>query len=220
MYLTKYEINTRRFTDYDLTTENVAKTNSIKAISVEDRNTVWFGTEAGLFKYNKNMDLNSEGALQFFDNRLNYFNGRGEEVAISKILTERDYIWIGLDEFITPDRPNFNLGGLFRYNQKNQWLRFDTENGLRGNGIAALERVGNFIWVALYQFSKETKEQFGRGVAIINRIDNKITTITEEYLPAGVTGLCFDGNYMWAGTKDGVYRIKITNELADWRLKR
>jgi len=220
MYLTKYEINTRRFTDYDLTTENVAKTNSIKAISVEDRNTVWFGTEAGLFKYNKNMDLNSEGALQFFDNRLNYFNGRGEEVAISKILTERDYIWIGLDEFITPDRPNFNLGGLFRYNQKNQWLRFDTENGLRGNGIAALERVGNFIWVALYQFSKETKEQFGRGVAIINRIDNKITTITEEYLPAGVTGLCFDGNYMWAGTKDGVYRIKITNELTDWRLKR
>ncbi len=220
MYLTKYEINSRRFTDYDLTTENVAKTNSIKAISVEDRNTVWFGTEAGLHKYNKNLDLKSEGALQFFDNRLNYFNGRGEEVSISKILNERNFVWIGLDEFITPDRPNFNLGGLFRYDQRNQWLRFDTETGLRANGIAALERTGNYIWVALYQFGKDTKEQFGRGVAIINRLDNKIITITEEYLPANVTSLCFDGNYMWVGAKDGVYRLLVTNELAYWRLKR
>jgi len=220
MYLTKYEIGTKRFTDYDLTIDNVAKTNSIKAISVEDRNTVWFGTEAGLHKYNKNLDLNSEGALHFFDNRLNYFNGRGEEVSVSKILNERNYVWIGLDEFITPDRPNFNLGGLFRFEQKNQWLRFDTETGLRANGISALERTGNYIWVALYQFGIETKEQFGRGVALINRINNKITTITEEYLPANVISLCFDGNCMWVGTKDGVYKLLVTNELANWRLKK
>jgi ligand-binding sensor domain-containing protein len=220
MYLTKYEINTRRFTDYDLTIDNVAKTNSIKAISVEDRNTVWFGTEAGLHKYNKNMNLTEDGALQFFDNRLNYFNGRGEEVSVSKILNDRNYVWIGLDEFITPDRPNFNLGGLFRYDQRNQWLRFDTENGLRANGIAALSRTGNYIWIALYQFGQETKEQFGRGVSLINRLNNKIVTIPEEYLPANVTSFCFDGNFMWVGAKDGIYRVKISNELADWRMKK
>ncbi len=220
MYLTKYEIASRKFTDYDLTVDNVAKTNSIKAISVEDKNTVWFGTEAGLFRYNKNLDLKSEGALQFFDNRLNYFNGRGEEVSVAKILTERNFVWIGLDEFITPDRPNFNLGGLFRYDQRNSWLRFDTETGLRGNGVSALARTGNFIWVALYQFSKDNKEQYGRGVALINRLDNKIITISEEQIPANVTSFCFDGQNMWIGTKSGLYKILITNELSNWRLKK
>ena len=216
MYLTKYDIKSKRYTDYDLTVGNVAKTNSIKAIGVENSKYVWFGTEAGLHKYDKTMDMSSEGALTFYDNRLNYFNGRGEEVSISKILVERDYIWIGLDEFITQDRPTFNLGGVFKYDKKNQWLRYDTENGLRANGVSSLARTGNYIWAALYQFGKEAKEQYGRGVALINREDGKIITISEEYIPASVLSLCFDGDSMWVGTKGGVYKIAITNDLAKW----
>ncbi len=220
MYLTKYDVKSRKYTDYDLTVDNVAKTNSIKTIGVENSKIVWFGTEAGLHKYNKTIDMNIDGALTFYDNRLNYFNGRGEEVSVSKILIERDYVWIGLDEFITPDRPEFNLGGLFRYDKKNQWLRFDTQTGLRANGISAIERTGNYIWAALYQFGKDTKEQFGRGVAIINRDTEKVLTISEEYLPANIISLCYGDGYMWAGSKSGVYKIEITNSLAEWSLNK
>lgn len=153
-YLTKFDLQTRRFTDYDLTVNRNEKTNTIKTIQVDGDSLVWFGTEAGLHKYNKSRDLNDPRAITFFDNRFNYFNGVGEQVSISALLFERSYIWIGLDEFVTHDRPEFNVGGLFRYNHRNEWIRFDNSRGLPGNGVAALERTGNFIWAALYQFGK------------------------------------------------------------------
>ncbi|MBM4170747.1 MAG: hypothetical protein FJ214_02615 [Ignavibacteria bacterium] len=215
-YLTKYDINSKKFNDYDLTIRGNQKTNTIKTIKVDGDSVVWFGTEAGLHKYNKKRNLNYSDAITFFDNRYNYFNGEGEQVSISALLIERNNLWIGLDEFITPERPQFNIGGLFKYNKKNDWLRFDDSKGLTGNGINALEITGNYIWAGLYQFGKSTKEAYGRGLVLINRINNNVIPITDESISKAINTIFFDGTFLWIGTENGLIKLNFFNKLAQW----
>lgn len=215
-YLTKYDMQSRRFTDYDLTINRNEKTNTIKTIKVDGDSLVWFGTEAGLHKYNKLRDINDPRAITFYDNRLNYFNGEGEQVSISALLFERSYIWIGLDEFVTQDRPEFNVGGLFRFNHRNEWIRFDNSRGLTGNGISALERTGNYIWAALYQFGKNTKEIYGRGLVLIDRLTNRVIPINNENIPQSINTIYFDGTHLWIGSNNGLLKINFFNKLAQW----
>ncbi|MCK5086743.1 MAG: hypothetical protein KAQ90_04435 [Melioribacteraceae bacterium] len=212
-YLTKYDIKKKRFYDYDLTMNENVKTNTIKIVKVDGDSLVWFGTEAGLHKYDKSRDVDDEGTILFYDNRLNYFNGEGDEVSISSILFEQGYVWIGLDEFITKGNPDFNIGGIYKFDRKNEWRRFDTHDGFRGNGIYDLELTGNYIWASIYQFSKNTKETYGRGIVLINRIDESIKIIENENFPLTVYSLHFDGKFLWFGTNDGIYNIDLTNKF-------
>jgi len=214
-YLTKYDIKRRRFTDYDLTKNKNMKTNTIKTIKVDGDSLVWFGTESGLHRYDKTIDISDESSLSFFDNDLNYFNGEGDAVSIASLLVEQNNIWIGLDEFITKNNPDYNVGGIYRFNRKNDWERFDARDGLKGNGIYDLEITGDFIWASLYQFSKNTKDIFGRGVALINRITKEVTMLNIEGLPKKVTSLHFDGTKLWFGTNNGLYTIDFTNKFVE-----
>ncbi len=213
-FLTKYNIATRRFTDYDLTIKKNEKTNTIKTIEVDGDSLVWFGTEAGLHKYYKGLDLNSDDGSAFYDNRLNYFRGDGDEVSISDILVEQNNVWVGTDEFTTPARPRFNVGGLYRFDRKNDWQRYDASRGLSGNGIYAIERTGNLLWISTYQFGRETKEQFGRGLAVLNMNTQQIKVIYNEKLPSRILDIYFDGEFLWLASDSGIYRISLTNSLA------
>lgn len=216
MYLTKFDINSRRFTDYDLTINKDQKTNTIKTIALDADSLVWFGTEDGLHKYNKFLDMSEPGALKYYDNRLNYFQGEGERVSVADLLFEREFIWIGLDEFVTEEQPDYNVGGLFRYDRRNEWRRYDKINGLDGNGIYSLARTGNYIWVSLYEFSMNNKTEYGRGVAILNRLTNEITMLNDDRIPNKVYSLYFDGTHMWLGSSEGVVRINLVNQFAQW----
>ncbi len=213
MYLTKYEINNRRFIDYDLTINRDEKTNTIKTIAIDGDSLVWFGTENGLHKYDKYRDIAEPGALTFYDNRLNYFKGQGSAVSISKILFEQNFVWIGCDEFITRTNPEYNVGGLYKYDRRNQWIRFDNSSGLRGNGIFDIEITGNHIWVSLYQFSINTKEPYGRGIALIDRQTETVRTLNHPSLPETVHALYFDGVNMWLGAEDGLVQINFYNSF-------
>jgi ligand-binding sensor domain-containing protein len=215
-YLTKYDLKNKKYTDYDLTVHGNAKTNTIKTIKVDGDSVVWFGTEAGLHKYDKSKNLNNDAAIDFYDNRYNYFNGQGDQVSISSILLERNNVWLGTDEFVTQERPEFNLGGLFRFNKKNDWFRFDDSKGLTGNGVYALERIGNYVWASLYQFGSSTKEIYGRGLAVINRVTNKVVPIRDEKIPQDINTLFFDGTNLWLGTNSGLIKINFFNKLAQW----
>lgn len=216
LYLTKFDIDSRRFIDYDLTINKDEKTNTIKTIALDADSLVWFGTEGGLHKYNKFMDMDEPGALEYYDNRLNFFNGESDKISVADILFERDYVWIGLDEFITDDNPNYNLGGLYRYDRRNEWRRFDKIDGFEGDGIFALARTGNYIWVSLYEFSGSNKEAYGRGIAIIDRLTNEVSMVTDPVIPNKVYSMYFDGKNMWLGSSDGVVRIKLVNQFAQW----
>lgn len=214
-YLTKYDLSTKKYTDYDLTIRNNEKTNTIKSIRVE-KNYVWFGTEAGVHRYDKSRNLDDKDSRKFYDIKNNSFNGEGEQVSINTILTEREYIWFGLDEFVTPERPDFNVGGLYRFDYKTEWLGLDASKGLPGNGVYDLERTGNYIWVSLYQFGSSTKETFGRGLALINRVNNQIIPIRDDRIPRSIYSIYFDGVNLWLGTENGLIKVNFFNKLAQW----
>ncbi len=215
-YLTKYDLKNRRYSDYDLTVSGNVKSNNIKTITLDSDSLVWFGTEAGVHKYDKSKNLNAPDAIKFYDNRYNYFNGEGDQVSVSAILIERDFVWLGMDEFITPERPEFNIGGLFRFNRKNDWLRLDDSKGLPGNGVYALELTGNYVWGSFYQFGSSTKEIYGRGLAVINKMTNKIIPVRDDKIPQTINTIFFDGTFLWLGTDSGVIKINFFNKLAQW----
>jgi ligand-binding sensor domain-containing protein len=210
-YLTKYDIAKRRFIDYDLTTKGDEKTNTIKTIQVDGDSLVWFGTENGLHKYDKSRDLEEEGTITFYDNSLNFFRGEGDAVSISAILIEQNNVWIGLDEFITKINPEFNLGGVYKYNRRYEWKRFDERLGLEGNGVFDMALTGHYIWISLYQFSINSREVYGRGLALINRLTEEITTLDSSSLPNTVYSLYYDGKYLWMGARDGLYQLDLSS---------
>lgn len=214
-YLTKYDLKRRRFTDYDLTMNKNLKTNTIKVVKVDGDSLVWFGTESGLHRYDKTHDISNDSSLSFYDNDLNYFNGDGDAISVSAMLIEQNNIWIGLDEFVTKSHPNYNLGGIYKFDRKNTWTRYDARNGLKGNGIYDLEITGNYIWASLYQFSKNTKDIFGRGVALINRITDEVTMVNIDGLPKVINSLHFDGKKLWFGTNKGLFAVDFTNKFVE-----
>ncbi len=215
-YLTKYDLSSRKYTDIDLTIRNSTRTNNIKSLLI-DENYLWIGTEAGLHRYDTFKKINEPGARIFFDTKNNSFNSDGELASISSLLNDREFIWVGLDEFVTEERPEFNVGGLFRFDKKSDWLLFDGTKGLTGNGVFSLERTGNYIWASLYQFGKSTKEIFGRGIVLINRINNQVIPIRDENILRLVYSFFFDGTNLWLGTEKGLIKINFFNKLAMWK---
>jgi hypothetical protein len=219
MYLTSFNTRTRRFEDYDLTKKGNPKTNTIKTIELDGDSLIWIGTEGGLNKYDKSKDFNEKGAVEFFDNSLNYFGGMGEEISVSDIYTTPENIWIGLDEFRTEDRPEYNPGGLYKYDRGYHWIRFGTEDGLDGSGILSIEKTGHYLWVSLYQFGKQEKEKYGRGLAILNIMNNKIQMVQNQKLPRLINKILFDGRNLWLAASDRLVKINMENEFSDFNIK-
>ncbi len=216
-YLTKYEVATKKYTDYDLTVKGNDKTNNIKSILVDGDSFVWFGTEAGVHKYDKSKNLSDADSRYFYDIKKNHFNGEGEQASVTSMLSERANIWFGLDEFITDERPDFNLGGLFKYDRKNTWQVFNSKLGLPGNGVYDIERTGNYIWASFYQFGKSTKENFGRGLVLINRLNDQIISINDDRIPKTIYSIFFDGSNIWLGSENGLLKLNFFNKLAQWQ---
>ncbi len=221
--LTKLEVGRQRYSDRMLMQNNDAKTNTIKAIKLDGDKYVWFGTENGVFRYNKRMSMDNRDAWQFINNKDGGFLGEGESVSISDMLFDPESVWFGTDEFITLKDPKFNLGGIFRYNRKRTWNEVTVRNGLPGNGVYCLARTGNKIWAGVYSFDKSSKKDYGRGLALIDRETMKVTNVDLNELQLNsskITCLYFDGTNMWLGTDDGLCKIIIENPLARWTLKK
>ncbi|MDP4172695.1 MAG: hypothetical protein Q8933_01890 [Bacteroidota bacterium] len=220
-YLSRLELNNQRFSDIDLTVNEDAKTNNIKSIKLDGDSVAWFGTEVGIHKYNKSKDIEDPSSRQFITNKTNSFNGDGDVISLSDILFESRNIWFGLDEFVTFQKPNFNIGGIYCYNRKIDWRRFDKYTGMSANGVYCLARTGNIIWASLYEFNKKNKEQVGQGIALINRITKSVTKVSKDELNLRsdkIISMFFDGNYMWLGTEAGLLKVKITNDFATLRV--
>lgn len=222
-YLTKLDLEKNRFFDYDLTANGDVKTNNIKSIALDGDRYVWFGTEAGVHLYDKTKDIEDKNSLTFFAPKSNGFNGDGDAASISDILIEKGNIWFGLDEFITSSRPNFNIGGIYKYNRKAIWERFDVKKGSSGNGVYCLEKTGHTIWAGVYEFDQYRKEPEGKDLVLINKITGEVNTVPRGEIPleyGKILSMYFDGNNMWLGTDEGMIKIKITNSLASWDVKK
>jgi ligand-binding sensor domain-containing protein len=213
------DVSRQRFTDHALTIDNDVKTNNFKVIKLDGDSLVWFGTEAGVYKYKKHLSINDKDAWKFYSNKNGGFDDEGKAVSVSDILIDRSGIWFGTDEFITKQSPDFNLGGLYDFNRRHTWTRLSEKDGLPANGIYCLSMTGNKIWAGIYSFDGKEKKDYGKGLILIDRVTWDITHVdlnSIQIQSSKILSMYFDGSYMWLGTGDGVSRIRISNPLARW----
>ena len=217
--LTRLEVGKQKYTDRILTQNRDTKTNNFKSIRFDGDSLVWFGTESGVFKYEKKMNIDNPRAWLFINNKESGFKDEGDAVSISDMIFDRDEIWFGTDEFISMEHPKFNIGGIYIYDRKRNWLRLSVKDGLPGNGVYCLSRTGNSIWAGVYYFDKKEKKDYGKGLVIINRLNTTITPVDLNELniqSAKINTMFFDGSNMWLGTENGLCKVVIENPLARW----
>ena len=215
-YLSRFSLRKRRFYDYDLTQKGDEKTNSITTLYIDNNGFLWAGTDNGLFRIDISEDIVDSLNIDYFSNKNNLFPKSGRMVSVSALLFERENIWIGCNKFVTKENPDFNSGGLYKWDGGIEWTLFDKSSGLGGDGISALALAGNYIWVGVYDFGMNTKEEYGRGIALVNRITGKINRVVDENMPSMVNAFLFDGKNMWIASDDGLYKLDLTNKLLNW----
>ena len=217
--LTVLDVRRRRFKDFNLTNNKDAKTNNIISIGLDGDSLVWFGTESGVHIYDKRKNIDSKSAWDFINNKNKGFQEDGDAVSISQILFEDNYVWFGTDEFITKESPQFNIGGIYRFDRNFSWDKISTQSGLPANGVYSMQRTGNKIWASLYSFNRNDKKEYGKGIALINRttgVVNPIDLNKTGLNTSEIHALYFDGTYMWVGSTEGLWRVTIANPLAKW----
>jgi len=214
-FLTQYNMKKRRFENYDLTQNNDNKSNSVTKLKVIDEN-LWVGTENGLFSIPLEQDYSEKLQYNYFGNSLNYFPNSGEKISISAIMKEKDNYWFGCNEFRTKENPEFNLGGFYKYDGMNSWLKIDKNTGINADGISDAIVIGNFIFVAVYEFDKNKKQIYGRGLNLINRSNGKIIKISSDYLPEQINKIHYlDGN-LWLASDNGLFKMQLENKFFNW----
>ncbi len=217
--ITRFDLKTRSYEDINRIQKNDQKSNTIKSIELDGDSLIWFGTESGVHIFNKKKKYSDLKAWRYFSNKDKAFKEEGKTVSVSKILFEGKNIWFGTDEFITAEEPDFNLGGIYIYDRKINWDRIYKRDGLGGNGIYSLCRIGNYIWAGVYEFDKQKKVEYGKGLFIINRITRQVIPVDlNEWniTSSSILSFHFDGTYLWIGTGEGLVRLKIDNRLAVW----
>jgi ligand-binding sensor domain-containing protein len=217
--LTRLDVEKQQYTDHILLQDKDSRTNNFKSIVLDGDSLIWFGTEGGVFKFRKKMNVNNPNAWLFINNKNSGFKNAGDAVSISDILCTKPEVWFGTDEFKSIEHPNFNLGGIFIYDRKKSWIRLSVADGLPADGVYCLSRTGNSIWAGIYSFNKSQKKDYGQGLVIINRFTSEISSVNLNQLnihSAKITALHFDGTSMWIGTDNGLCKVLIENPLAVW----
>lgn len=215
--ITVFDLKTNKFTDYNKVQNSDEKTNNFNNIVFDGDSVVWFGSESGAHKFNAKKNINDPSAWFYINNTGRNFNGEGNSVSVSDFVFEKNNTWFGTDEFITKEQPEYNVGGIYVWDRKLKWDRISKANGLGGNGIYCMVRTGNYIWAGVYEFKKNDKEEYGKGLYLINRITKKVTPIDLNELnitTSNILSLLFDGNNLWIGTSSGLVKLKVANQLA------
>ena len=215
--VTVLDVKANKFTDFNRVIDNDDKTNNFASISAEGDSVIWFGAESGVHKFFAKNKVEDGTSWKYFKNSGRFFNGEGNSVSVSDFAFTNKEIWFGTDEFITKDEPEYNIGGIYVWDRKLKWDRISKANGLGGNGIYCLARTANYIWAGVYEFKKNDKEIYGKGLYLINRITKKVTPIDLNELnstTSNILSLFYDGVNIWIGTSEGLLRLKVGNELA------
>jgi len=221
--LTRFDVSTKKFSDFDLSNNGDPKANNYKVIKPDGDSLIWFGTESGVYKYFKSQKLENHNSRVFYSNKVNGFKGEGETVSLSDFLFDPAAVWFGTDEFVTDQKPKFNVGGIYRFDRKSRWEKINGSDGLAGNGIYCIENTGRKLWAGLYSFDAEEKKDDPKGLALIDRVKFNVTKVNLDELGIKsnkISCIEFDGDYLWFGTDNGLSRLKISNPLAKWTLEK
>lgn len=215
--LSTYDVKAQKYEDFDLTQGGDPKTNNFTVIEPDGKNTLWFGSEAGVFQYDKTKKLQDKSSIRFLNNKGNGFRNEGTYVTLSGIIPDQRNLWFATEEYTTPDNPTFNIGGLYKFNRRAGWDKYDKRTGFPGNGISTILKTGDIIWLGLYVFERTTKTKLGQGLYIFNRTTGKISRANPDELQLTanlITKLHFDSVNLWIGTESGLWKVKLKNDFA------
>jgi hypothetical protein len=219
--ITLYDVKSNSYREFSRVINNNEKTNNINCISSDGDSVLWFGAEFGVHK----LVLDSKNEFNqwsYFNNKGREFLGQGDMVSVSDILPLKKYLWFATDEFKTKENPNYNIGGLYLNDRRFNWKRIEKSDGLQANGIFSLVRIGNYILASVYEFNPTKKIEVGKGLAIINLSNHKVSPIDLnqfEIKSSEIRVTYFDGKFLWLGTSSGLVRINFFNNLAKWGLR-
>jgi ligand-binding sensor domain-containing protein len=215
--LTKLHVRAQKYEELTLTRQGDDRTNNFRLIAPDGDDKIYFGVEGGFFVLDKRQEEKDQFA--FYNSNVNGFPVSGDYVALSGLLSDKDYLWAATQEFISNDKPNFNLGGLFRFNRRTQWTKFSRESGLPANGIQAIAKIGEQLWFSLYAFDKNSKVEQYKGLYMMNPSGSRVARIDLDDIrmtTMKIQVLHFDGKYLWIGTDSGLWKILLSNPFAEW----
>lgn len=219
--ITVFDIKKGTYKDFNRVINGNEKTNNINCIVADADSAIWFGAESGVHKLNLNSKNENEG-WEYFSNKGRWFKAEGISVSVSDILFQKKSVWFATDEFITKEQPNYNIGGIYVYDRKFNWDRIGKANGLGGNGIYSIEKVGNYIFTGVYEFRIKDKSEYGKGLFMINRLNKKVIPVDLNQIniaTSAIRKILFDGNFLWLGTEKGLVKITVSNPLAKWGVR-
>ncbi len=212
-------VKRQKYEDYNLARGSETSTNNVKRFFIEENRYVWIVTEGGLYKFDKENGDFSVDQCEFMTNKDGNFRSEGMRVSVNSILFDKEFIWFGNQDFRSAEMPDFNVGGIYRFNRMAKWDKIDSRTGLRGDGVYSLVRVGNTVWAGTYEFDKDIKKEYGRGVSIIDRNSAKLISSNPSDLkiPANhIYYMEFDKRYVWMASDNGLWRIDLSNPLGTW----
>jgi len=219
--ITLYDLKSNSYTEFNREIGGNAKTNNINCIAADADSIIWFGAESGVHKFHVN-SKEENNAWEYFSNKGRWFKGEGISVSVSDFLFLKNSIWFATEEFITKDQPDYNIGGIYIFDRKLNWDRIGKANGLGGNGIYSIEKVGNYVLTGVYEFRPQDKSEYGKGLFMINRLNKKVIPVDLNQIDIStstIRKILFDGDYLWLGTDNGLVRIKVSNPLAKWGVR-
>lgn len=220
--ITMYDVRSKKYFEFNRIINNNEKTNNINCIVSDTDTVLWFGAESGVHKFDLRRNTPDNQRWNYYTNKGRWFRNEGESVSISDFLFIDKFIWFGTEEFITKEQPEYNIGGIYIFDRRLGWERISKANGLNGNGIYSMERTGNYVWVGLYEFDKDQKKDYGKGLQLINRFNKKVSDLDLNELninSSSVVCMYFDNENLWLGTANGLVKLRVANQLAKWGVK-
>jgi ligand-binding sensor domain-containing protein len=217
--MTILNVKRQKYEDFNLARGNESSTNNVKRFFIEEDRYVWIITEGGIYKFDKTFGDFEPSRCEFISNKDGAFRSEGMKVSVNSILFDNEFIWFGNQDFRSLEMPDYNVGGVYRFNRMAKWDKVDSRSGLRGDGVYSMMRIGNTVWAATYEFDKEIKKEYGRGVTIIDRNTAKVISSNPKDLniPANqFYAMEFDQKYIWLASENGLWRIDVSTPLASW----
>lgn len=160
----------------------------VRTLVEDDHQHMWVGTEAGI----NIIDIYSGEVISFVSSQ--FSENRIFSASINTLLKDKKgKIWVGYDGGIA----------IISFNEKGEIAAIDTlQENVKANIL--YEDESGRIWIG-----------YNNGIKIANGLSEKV--IQFEMPPGTLSGelinevfaFCQDGNYMWVGTEDGLYRYEL-----------